>query len=278
MRYSSIITATLLIASSLVAQDANIQSVTPADPATAASTNTRPVDAKTVELLNKIEKACMQLQSYQADMKYDIIQSLTDSQSIRTGQLYYKVDDKSILARMHFADLTEIDLMDTESLPAVTKFNEDYYFDGLWVVRTSQQTKTVQKWEVSKDRQNRDAFRIGHGPFPLPFAIKTGDVTEYFDVKLDAPPQRTKPENAISLTLTPMPGSSYAKEYKLVELWVNKDNFMPIQICYVKQDYEENTVTWTNIKTNEKIENSMFTMPSTPAGWTEEIKKLEEKE
>ncbi len=232
-------------------------------------------DTEIVTLLDKIEKACLQLNSYQADMKYDIIQSLIDSQSVRTGKLYYKVDANSILARIHFEDLTEIDLMDPESQAKPIKFDEDYYFDGLWVVRTNAQTKTVQKWEVAENRQDREAFRLGHGPFPLPFAIKTHDVREYFEVKLNDTPRRTSQENAVCLTLTPKPETSYAKEYKLVELWVSQANYLPTQICYVKQDYEENTVIWSNIEIDSSIKDTIFAMPKTPAGWTEEVTPLE---
>ncbi|MBN2064575.1 MAG: hypothetical protein JW745_07210 [Sedimentisphaerales bacterium] len=270
-----ILITSLSLASGLFGQEPN--------DSTAANANVTPVicntasehDTEIVALLDKIEKACLQLKSYQADMKYDIIQSLIDSQSVRTGKLYYKVDDNSILARIHFQDLTEIDLMDTESQTKPIIFDEDYYFDGLWVVRTNAQTKTVQKWEVAENRQDREAFRLGHGPFPLPFAIKTHDVREYFEVKLNDTPRRTSQENAVCLTLTPKPDTSYAKEYKLVELWVSQANYLPTQICYVKQDYEENTVIWSNIKIDSEIKDTIFAMPRTPAGWTEEVTPLD---
>ncbi len=242
----------------------------------ASDTSTsKPANNDIDQLLEKIESSCSQLQSFQADMNYDILQSLIDSETVRTGKLYYKTLDGGVVARIHFDDLTEIDLMADDMNPAPVVFDEDFYFDGLWVIRCNAQTKTVQKWEVSKDRQNREAFRLGHGPFPLPFAIKKQDVLTYFKTEL-MPAKGKAAKTETHLKLTPVPDSSYAEEYRVIDIWFDNESYIPNKIRYLKQDYEENTVVWTNINTKDSIKDSIFEAPKTPSGWSEEVTKLKE--
>lgn len=229
---------------------------------------------KVVSVLENIETACSKMNSFTAEMNYVVLQPLIDTQSVRTGRLDYLADDNSVLARIHFDSLTEIDLMDDEAKPEPVIFDEDYYFDGLWVVRSNSLTKTIQRWEVSQDRQNREAFRLGRGPFPLPFAIKKDDVLKYFEVESVNDKTDEDQDKVVHLKLMPQADSSYAEDYKQVELWVNTDSYLPVKIKYIKQDYEQNTVTWSDIKTNEEIDRKLFTMPKTPKDWTEEVTPL----
>ena len=241
----------------------------------AASDSAVQKNGSVISVLEKIEVTCAKLDSFTADMNYVVLQPLIDTKSVRTGKLFYVTDDNSVLAKIYFDSLAEIDLMDDEAEPEPLHFDESYYFDGLWVVRSNALTKTVQRWEVSEDRQNREAFRLGRGPFPLPFAIKKDDVLKYFEVE-SVNDKADKSEQAVTvhLKLKPQADSSYAEDYKQVDLWVSAETYLPVKIKYVKQDYEQNTVTWSNIKTGETVDKDIFEMPKTPKGWTEEITPL----
>lgn len=225
------------------------------------------------QMLDKIENACSQLQSFQANMKYQIVQPMIDQETNRNGKLYYKVKNGGVLARINFKDLTEIDLLDDEAKPKPIIFDEDFFFDGLWVVRTNAQTKTVQRWEVSRNKEDRDSFRIGNGPFPLPFAIKKADILKYFDILLADDKNRS---TFARLKLAPKPDSEYAKDYRSIEIWFNYRTFLPAKIQYVKQDYEQNTISWSNIETTKNIDDSVFDAPKTPSDWTEEVTPLKD--
>ena len=230
-------------------------------------------------LLTDIEKACSELKSFEAAMKYDVLQPLVDSQRIRTGKLYYQVKDEIVYARIHFDDILEIDLMEEENTPKPMKFDEDYYFDGLWVHRTNTQTKTVERWEVAVKRQARQSFRLGQGPFPLPFAITKADVQEFFTVEMVVPEEdgTAQLKECINLKLTPKPGTKYAEEYQIIELWVRTGSFLPVQIRYQEKDYNQTTVLWTEIQTGKEIDSSNFNMPKKPFGWTETVHPFEGK-
>ena len=236
------------------------------------------VDCRVNALLTEIEKAGSELKSFQAEMKYDVLDPLSESQRIRTGQLYYQVKEDVVYARIHFDDLVQLDLMDEDSNPKPVKFNEDYYFDGLWVHRSNTQTKTIERWEVSLQRQARQSFRLGQGPFPLPFAITKSDVLEFFTVKIvsDEQDEANKVEKAIHMLLMPKPDTKYAEDYTSIEFWVNESSYFPVKIKYEEKDYIQTAVMWTNIKTDKKIKDSIFKTPSVPNGWTETVHPYEQ--
>ncbi len=234
-------------------------------------------DEKVASLLADMEKACSELKSFEAKMKYDVLQPLVDTQRIRTGKLYYQVKGEIVYARIHFDDLLELDLMEEDSTPKPVKFDEDYYFDGLWVHRTNAQTKTLESWEVATKRQVRESFRLGQGPFPLPFAITKSDVQEYFTVAKPVEEAAGELKDTIHLELTPKPDTKYAEEYLKIELWIKSESYLPVQIRYEEKDYNQTTVLWTEIETGKEINDSNFKTPKKPMGWTKTVHPFEEK-
>ena len=236
------------------------------------------MDCRVGALLTEIEKASSELKSFQAEMKYDVFQPLVDSQRIRTGKLYYQVMDEIVYARIHFDDLLELDLMDDEENPKPVKFDEDYYFDGLWVHRMNAQTKTVERWEVARTRQARESFRLGQGPFPLPFAITKADLQEFFTVEIVKPEseETVQLNNTIHLKLTPKPDTKYAKEYMMIEIWVQSDSYLPVKFSYQEKDYNQTSVLWSDIQTGKTIDEDKFKTPKKPRGWTETVHPFEE--
>lgn len=230
------------------------------------------------KLLDRIEQAGGNLKSFEATMRYEQLQQLIDTQAIRNGKLYYRTDKKSVQARIHFSDYLQQDLEEDEQ-GKVVKFDEDYVFDGLWVTRRNAQTKTIQRWEVSKKQRNAEAFRLGKGPFPLPFAIRKKDVLEHFDASVVEPDPNAVAalKDTSHLKLIPKKESSYAEDYIQLDLWVDQKTAIPRRISYEKEDYEITTVTWTDIKLDKKIKDKVFHLKKLGKGWTEEVTLLDGK-
>ncbi len=228
------------------------------------------VSAKLNKLLDKVEKASVKLKSFEANMTYKQIQPLIETMVKRNGRLYYQVKGNTVQARIHFADFLQQDMDDEEPARPV-KFDEDYVFDGMWVTRINARTKTIQKWQVARKKSNRNAFRLGKGPFPLPFALKKADMIKEFAItQMRADPN--DPDNSLHLMLKPRPKSSYAKDYVQLDLWLSKKLFVPVQIRFEKggDNCEINTVSWDDIKIDKKISPKIFTVPQPPRGWSVE--------
>jgi outer membrane lipoprotein-sorting protein len=231
------------------------------------------------QLLDNIEQSGSKLQSFQADMLYAQLDPLRDTLVKRGGELYYRTgtDKTAVMFRIHFDDYLQQDLTDPASARPV-KYDEDYVFDGMWVTRRNTHTKTIQKWEVSRTANDKEMFRLGKGPFPLPFAIKKKDIKENFDVKLPGPDpnEPADPANTHHLQLLPRAQSSYAKDYLQMNLWIDQKTSIPVQISYQNIDYEVTTVTWTKIKTDKQIKDKVFELETPGNDWDVDIKPLQE--
>jgi len=226
------------------------------------------------KLLDRIEKTGAALKSFQADMLFEQEQLLVDTVTIRKGYLYYRADKETVRFRIHFDDWLQKDL-EEEATAKPVKFEEDFVFDGLWLTRRNERTKSVQRWEIAKKPRPREDFRLGKGPFPLPFAIRKADVLKEFEVKVHQADPNDKNEIE-HLLLKPKKESSYAEEYVNLELWVNDRTALPQKMRYHSEDDEVTTISWTKIKADESIKDEVFELKPAGAGWTTEETPLEE--
>lgn len=226
-------------------------------------------------LLDNLEKTGAKLKSFQAKMLFTQQQLLIDTEMIRNGKLYYHTDKENLRFRIHFSDWLQRDLEDDEQIPQIVRFNEDVVFDGLWVTRRNERNKTIQKIEISRKRQNKEQFRLGKGPFPLPFAIRKADVLKEFDTKL-LRAEPNDPAGTSHLLLKPKPKSSFADKYLRMDLWIGQKDYLPRQIRYETDDAEITTVTWSEIQADKPIADAVFKLEPADSSWSTEVTFLKE--
>jgi len=235
------------------------------------------------QLLDRIEQTAVDLKTFQADMLYTQKDTLVDTLISRSGKIYYRTRPESVDFRIHFADFKQQDLED--ETPAETiKFDEDFVFNGRWLTTRNERTKSIRRIEVAKNPANKESFRLGKGPFPLPFAIKKADVLREFNVKLIGCEEEQEEKEKIlcqakesfHLELTPKADSSYAREYQKLDLWFSQKTAAAYKVRFIKEGYEITTVEWQKIKLNQPISDKLFQLAGAGAGWSEEITPLEE--
>jgi len=243
-------------------------------PKTSLANSCPAVDPELEKLLEKIEKAGAQLKSLQAKMSFQQVQSLIDVKEIRHGRLYYQLTKDTVMFRIRFKDFQQIDLDDENPQPAIP-LQMDYAFDGLWFTKRDYRNKNIQRWEISKTPRSREAFRLGKGPFPLPFAIRKADVLkEFFPALPPADPNNPTPET--HLQLKPKKDSSFAEQYVQLELWISPKTTLPERLRYETTDAEITTVNFSDIKLNKKINSKEFILSPPGPGWTTETIPLAE--
>ncbi len=243
-------------------------------PAESAPAKEAEVDPKLAALLEKVEKRGNELKSFQARMLYTQQQPMVETMRTRNGTLYYLVKDSSVKFRIHFSDLQEQDLAEEKKAPVV-KFDEDYVFDGLWFTIRNARLKSIQRQEISKTPAKKEEFRLGKGPFPLPFAITKDDVLKQFEAKL-AEPGEKDPKETDHLVLIPKKDSSFAEEYVQLELWIARENSVPMQLRFEKDNMEVTTIEWSQAELDKGVEEKQFSLPKPEADWTVEETPLEE--
>ncbi len=226
------------------------------------------------KMLGRIEKVGHDLKTFQADMVYEQLNGLQDTMNKRNGKLYYKVTEKTVFFRVHFADFLQVDLDDEDSKTKPTKFDEDLAFDGMWFTRRNAKTKHLSREQLSLKPKGKDQYELGKTPFPVPSSLKKADVLKNFNVELVKPnPKAPKNlKNTDHLKLVPKKDSPYKKEFVQMNLWFDKKTSMLTQISQEKEGLEIMTVTWTNIKTNKGISDKTFKLKKGLIGWTVETK------
>lgn len=232
------------------------------------------VDPAVAELLAQVEAKGEELKTFQARMTYRQEQLLLDTVTLRNGWLAYEAGEDAVRFRIHFADWLQQD-MEQDEPGKPLKFGEDFAFDGRWLVRRNERTKTLQRVEVTRTPRNREDFRLGQGPFPLPFALKKEDVLEEFGVELIEPEEPTKSHY---LVLTPKPESQFSQQYVQLELWLDKATLAPVRIRYETDDAERIEVTWSKVELDKSIGRGRFELQPAGADWDIEVIPLPKEE
>ena len=241
-------------------------------PQQAAPAPQPPLDPALDKLLDNLEQHSIALKTFQADMIYSQEQLDLDVVTVQTGRLYYQADDQRVFFRIHFDDFLQQDLDDDKTLQPV-KTNEDIAFDGLWLTRRNERTKFLQKWEIAKTARKPEDFRLGKGPFPLPFALRKADILAEFHPEL-VKPCPSDPNNTHHLLLKPKPKSTFAEEYLALELWFSRDLFLPQQLRMLQPDNELTLVQWSKLKIDKKIPEKDFQLQAPGPDWSVETVPL----
>ena len=106
---------------------------------------------------------------------------------------------------------------------------EYYGFDGHWLVERNDKAKSITKTEIARPGERTDPFKIGKGPFPLPFGQKRDDILQNFRVDL-ADSTLGDPRNSDHLHCVPIPGTELGQKYTRVEIFVDRTLELPVRI------------------------------------------------
>lgn len=117
----------------------------------------------------------------------------------------------------------------------VTRDKQEWHvFDGQWYIEARDSTKTIVKRQIVRPGEEIDVFRIGQGPFPLPFGQKKAEILKYFTVKL-VPPTPKDPPETDHLACTPKPGTDMDKKYGEVHFFIHRQLDLPIVVRTVEK-------------------------------------------
>ena len=146
----------------------------------------------------------------------------------------------------------------------VRKKKEWHVFDGEWYIEAREKTETTVMRQIARPGEEVDAFKVGKGPFPLPFGQKKQDILRHFEVKLVPPspkdPQQAK--NADHLACTPLPGTELDKKYGKVHFYIDGKLDLPVYVKTVeKEEGNEIAAGFSNIRLNQKLDPATLTLP-----------------
>ena len=162
------------------------------------------------------------------------------------------------------------------------KLDERYLFDGQWYVRLDSRTKIVERRELRKANDPGDPYKLGRGPFPVPFGQKKADIVREFDVTL-VPPGKGDPADTDHLKLVPRVGTQIADTYRQLDFWIAREGPLdgfPLKVLAAKlkgtgQLDSYITTEFTGAQLNTGLKAELFEI-KTPTGYHEDMERLED--
>jgi hypothetical protein len=209
-------------------------------------------------VLDRLERAGERVADLSANVKHDVFDVIIEDRQVKVGVIRYRRAEPNAQFLVQFDRLEEGGI--------VVEKKEWFVFDGRWLTEARELTQQVVKREIVAQGERIDPFRLGEGPFPLPFGQKKQEMLEHFEIAL-APPAPGESAQTDHLRCVPRPGTKMADEYGQLDLWVDRSLDLPVKIVAdQKKDNKRVTVTFTDMKLNTGVAGSTFEFKP-PPGW-----------
>jgi outer membrane lipoprotein-sorting protein len=203
------------------------------------------------KMLSELNEVTSGLKTYSSAIEYKVSQPLFDSQTTRTGQLYFIKDDSKSKLRINFQTIQQ----DEEK---EEKYEEHYIFDGVWLTHIDfkmKQAKILQVAEINEANEPEDVFEAVSRHFPLIGFSKTEDLQKEFDISLIQPEDPKTPQ---FLQLKAKSGSFYAEDYKKIDFWIDEKSGLPGRIMSENTEDDIYEITLRSPSVNKKLKAEIF--------------------
>ncbi|MBN1796399.1 MAG: hypothetical protein JW804_06985 [Sedimentisphaerales bacterium] len=233
-------------------------------PSSAEDSKCEPIKVKPVdEVLAKLNESAKKIKTYQADIIHLSRQPLFESQTLRTGRIYYQRLPGQSLLRVDFNTLKQDDQ------PA-EKYIEQFYFDGVWLTRIDFQLKEVKRYQLVDPNdidaeKGVDAFDLISEHLPVVGFTGTDKLKKEFDITLIEPNQ-TSPANCAHLRMGVKADSKFKDDWEHIDCWVAKKQYLPVKMATYTTEDEIYELEFIEPKVNEPIDKSIFA-PKVPEGF-----------
>jgi outer membrane lipoprotein-sorting protein len=219
-------------------------------------------------ILNKIGQASSNLETLQSDISYLIIQDpdIVESKTLQTGKLYYRKGKDHSQLRIRFERLQQDDFPAEESI-------EDYYFDGVWLTKVDYKLEQINLYQQAPENEPVDVFELINEHFPLIGFSGAKALQEDFTISM-AGAFEGDPNEPIQLLLKVKKDSKYRDDYKKIDFWIDRNNYLPLRVKAFSTQGDIYDVRFSDIYINKKLKNGVFTIES-PPGFRKNIEALE---
>ncbi len=261
--------AILVVAAGCLADDAaqgaaadfGVETQEPRDGGQASSGDAR-VDA----ILDRLEVKGRAIKGLKCKLTYRYVTVVpVESVQVKEGELLYSHGEPNSQFLVHFNRLIADGV--------VQQTGEFFAFDGRWVTERNDKTKKVVRKEIVREGERMDAFKLGKGPFILPFGQRREDILRNFRVKM-ADFTLGDPRGSDHLNCVPLPNTELAEKYTRVEIFVDRRLELPVRIVTERiSDGNRIEVDFKEIDTQEAPAGSRFRVEA-PAGFEVVVEPL----
>jgi outer membrane lipoprotein-sorting protein len=238
--------------------------VSAVDAAEVKETQKTPMD-KVDGILAKLNKRSGEIKTYQCKLEHLSRQPLFDSQTLRTGRMWYLRDNKESLLRVDF-DTIKQDVEPEE------KYVEKFFFDGVWLTRIDYQLKEVKKYQLVDPNElgageSIDAFDLLSEDLPIVGFTGSDKLKKEFNITL-AEPNNNEPNDMIRLHMEVKPDSVYKDDWVWIDFWIDKKLYLPAKVVTLSTQDDIFEISFIDAKLNEPIYPEIFKVV-VPEGFVE---------
>jgi outer membrane lipoprotein-sorting protein len=193
---------------------------------------------KTIEKLNQTSA---NLKTLTAEVEYTHAQPLFETQTIRTGEIFYCKDANGAFLRINFKTLKQDQSKEQ-------KYREEYIFDGRKLTRIDYQSKSVVTEQYAKDNNSIEPFELVQDYFPIIGLAKPQEIAQDF--------------NTISignvLNLVPKENSRFFKAYKIINITIDSQLNLPVVFSASTTDSEQITIKLNKVEFSKPVKKEVF--------------------
>ncbi len=243
-------------------------------PTTASAPAATSGDPKVDRILVQLEQRGDEVKSIATKLRADFIDVVAEDEQSKIGKLWFRRDKPNPKFKVIY-EKTLYDGIERDDV-------HQYAFDGRYLTEQHHQAKTRIRREIVREGETIEPFRIGKGPFPLPFGQKKDEILRHFKVSLVRRSPKD-PKNTDHLKLIPKQGTSMAEKYEQLHFYIDRDLKLPVRVVAhqrrpdSKQVDEIVKVSFRDLKVNPDVTDEMLGIPK-PSGkeWHFSEEKLEQ--
>ena len=218
-------------------------------------------DAEQIDMiLAALEAAGREHVQIVSKVDYRFDERMTGDREQRTGTIKYQRQTEETPSRFYVGFET-LQLGDG----ALLKDKVEYAFDGRWFTIAKHRIKQMTRYELAAEGERIEAFKLGKGPFPLPFGQEAAAMYEHFDITTRDPGEE-EPENTWYLRLTPKEDLAEEMSFTRLEMWIDRDRHLPVRLVSRDKNRNVTVAEFDEIQTDVELADRDFHMPR-PLGW-----------
>ena len=224
-------------------------------------------------VLDRLEQSGLDLKDLQAELKYSILQLIKanpgDPDDIESfvGTIKLSKASEPPAFFIHFKRKSE------GRVPVWLDDQQQWFiFDGMWLTHASQGGQSIRQEQIIREGESTELFRLGKGPFPMPFGQKKKDILEQFEVRLGGSTDELP--SCDHLICIPKADSQIGDRYEQIDLFICNDTSSELLglvlkiIALNKKDATQETATFTKFKLNRRMKpEKAFKLPSFTKKW-----------
>jgi outer membrane lipoprotein-sorting protein len=225
-------------------------------------------DANKIDsILARLDRKSREIKTYEAKIIYLFSQPVLESESLRTGKLYYINNQKGSKLRIIFTTLKQ----DNEPVP---NYKEEYFFDGVNLTRIDYRLKNVEYRQLTEPNKPLNAFDLASRYLPIIGFAKADKLREDFEISAvtDANSAAVELQELLLKTRSQSP---YQSDYKQIRFWVDKQSSLPVRMEAVSPQDDVYDIRLEQAKVNQQLPNDIFNI-EVPADFSKNVVPLKD--